>query len=240
MKHIGTCLVIAITSLALAACGGKKKNEGGGGGAPAAGSTAGSAPAAGSTGGSAPAAGSTGGSAPAAGSTGGSAVATPDPVAKPDYIKAIAGHVDEAKGPVDVTFSKWTITKATIKDLANLEGSTAELEVDPTSLASGNADRDDHLKSPDFLDVGKYTTVKVVIDNVKRSGDKSYTADAVFSIHGVEKKVPATFDVVTTTADSVTVHGTAAISRLDFGMSAIQDKVKPELTLDVQLTFKKS
>jgi polyisoprenoid-binding protein YceI len=150
----------------------------------------------------------------------------------------VADHVDAAKGPVDVTLGKWTVTKATF-DPANLEGGTAEIEVDLTALSSGIPDRDAHLQSPDFLDTAKFAKATAKVDNVKKSGEKTYTADVALNLHGVEKKMSTTFEVVASTADSVTVKVKQGLSRVDFGMTAVQDKVKPELVIDAQLTFKK-
>jgi len=43
---------------------------------------------------------------------------------------------------------------------ADPASSTIAAEIDATSLASGSNDRDNHLKSPDFLDVEKYPTLR--------------------------------------------------------------------------------
>ncbi|MEZ4403188.1 MAG: YceI family protein [Kofleriaceae bacterium] len=166
------------------------------------------------------------------------APADPTPAATADFLKVTADHVDAAKGPVDVTFAKWGVTKASF-DPANLEGGTAELEIDISSLSSGIPDRDAHLQSADFLDVGKFATATVKVDNVKKTGDATYSADATTNLHGVEKKLAITFDVVSKTDDSVTVKTKVPFSRADFGMTAVTDKVKPEVTLEAQMTLKK-
>ncbi len=223
MKKLGTILVIAVASIGLAAAGcGKKKNDGGGAGSGTAAAGSGTA-----------AAGS--GSGTAADPNAGSGAA---PAVAADYLKVIGDHVDATKGKVEVVFAKWSVVKASF-DPANLEGGTAELEIDPTSLSSGIPDRDAHLQSPDFLDVAKFAKVTVKVDNVKKAAD-GYTADATVNLHGVEKKLPVTFTVVTSTADSVTVKTSVPFSRLDFAIAGVQDKVKPELTLEAVLTFKKS
>ena len=41
-------------------------------------------------------------------------------------------------------------------DHTNPEKSTAEVEIDATSISTGHEQRDAHLRSPDFLDVEKY------------------------------------------------------------------------------------
>ena len=233
MKKLGKFLVIAVAAIGLSAAGCKKKNENAGGGSGTAAAGTGSGTAAGT------------GAGTAAGTGSGTAAVDPNagsgaaPAVAADYLKVIGDHVNATKGKVEVTFAKWSVIKASF-DPANLEGGTAELSIDPTSLSSGIPDRDAHLKSTDFLDVAKFTTVTVKVDNVKKSGEKTYTADATLNLHGVERKLPITFDVVGSTADSVTVKTSVPFSRLDFAIAGVQDKVKPELTLEAVLTLKKS
>src|SRR5690349_2822111 len=71
-----------------------------------------------------------------------------------DKLEILADHNDPTKGPVTVTFTGVKVVKANF-DPANLEGGTAELEVDVGSLGTGVAKRDGHLKTPDYLDQGK-------------------------------------------------------------------------------------
>jgi polyisoprenoid-binding protein YceI len=168
----------------------------------------------------------------------GSGPAAVDPAAAVDHIKVVAQHVDAAKGPVDVVFNKWAVTKASF-DPANLEGGTAEIEVDIASLTTGIADRDEHLQSPDLFDAAKFAKATVKVDNVKKVDDKNFTADATFSIHGIEKKVSTKFEVTATTADSVTVKVSQPLNRNDFQVAGVSDTVQSDVVLDVQLTLKK-
>ncbi|MCC6524565.1 MAG: YceI family protein [Polyangiaceae bacterium] len=168
--------------------------------------------------------------------------AKPDPQEDVDHIKLVADHVDPKKGKVEVVFSKWTVKKASF-DPANLEGGTAEIEVDPLSLASGIADRDKHLKSPDYLDVGKFATATVKVDKVKKTGDKAYSAEATISIHGIEKKWSLAFEVVSSTADSVRIKFAQPFNRRDFevgGKGDDKDSVKLDVELRGLLTLKKT
>ena len=171
---------------------------------------------------------------------------TPDPLppapqASADYLKVTADHTDPSKGPVEIAFASWKVVNATF-DPANLEGGTAELEVDPASLSSGIAKRDAHLKNPDYLDVTAFPTATVKIANVKKTGEKSYTADATVSIHGIEQTWSLPFEVVSATADSVQVRFSQPFSRLDFGIgkSEAEDASKAQVTLQGQLTIKRT
>src|SRR5689334_16762682 len=98
---------------------------------------------------------------------------------KADYVQVFAGHKEpKPTDPVKVNFEKFTVTKSSIKDHSNLEGSTAELEIDLTSLKTDAPKRDAHLNSPDYLDTAKTPKATVKIENVKKAGDNKYTADA--------------------------------------------------------------
>lgn len=229
MKHLGKTLVIALAAFTLAAtgCGGKKKDNAGAGTGTSAGTAAGTAA-------------GTGAGTAAGTATPTPPTPTPTPATAVDYIKINADHVDAAKGPVTVTFSSWKVTEAKF-DPANLEGGTATVEVDPTALASGDPKRDEHLKTPDFLDAAKFPKAIGKVDNVKKTGEGAYSADLTISLHGVEKKWPVNFTVVTSTPDSVTIALKQPFGRADFSVGPKEtDNIKNELTLDAVLTFKKS
>ena len=179
--------------------------------------------------------------APAAGSSGSAAAATPaDPAA--DYVH-ILGHHNPGKptDPVVIDIPKFQIVKASF-DPKKLDGGTAELTLDLSSLHSSSAKRDKHLSSPDYLDVGKFATATIDVDDVKSTGDKTYSADATISIHGVQKKLPVTFDVIATTADSVRIHARQAWHRSDFQIGAPEgpdESTADGQEIELQLTLHK-
>jgi polyisoprenoid-binding protein YceI len=55
-------------------------------------------------------------------------------------------------------------------DEADTAGSRVVVEVDAASLVSGSDHRDDHLRSPDFLDVEKYPTIRFESTRVEPQG----------------------------------------------------------------------
>ena len=255
-------LVLAAALVLSAAC--KKKEEakkdptaGSAGSAAMAGSgsaaptpdPAGSAAMAGSAGSGAAMAGSgdTAGSAAMAGSAAGSAAAATPTEDTSDWVAVYATHVEkQPTDPVEVKFDKVKVVKANF-DPKKIEGGTAQLEVDLTSLKSGDPKRDGHLGTPDYLDSAKFGTATIDISNVKKKDDKTYTADAKVKAHGVEKKLPVTFEVVEQKDDWVRVKGEAPIKRLDFkvGKKPGPDKKKDdgvadEMTVKLQVTLKKT
>lgn len=163
-----------------------------------------------------------------------------DPAA--DFVSVFATHKEPKPiDPVEVRFDKFTVTKAKF-DPKNLEGGTATLEIDLASLHTTSVKRDGHLKSPAYIDVAKFATITVDVDNVKKKDGATYTADANVKFHGVEKKLPVTFDVIETKDDSVRIKGEAKYSRVDFGVgkdpSDKEETTNAEQTIKLQLTLK--
>jgi polyisoprenoid-binding protein YceI len=144
------------------------------------------------------------------------AKAAPSPDA--DYVHVL-GHHNPGKptDPVVIDIPKFQVVKASF-DPKKIEGGTAELTLDLSSLSSGSAKRDHHLSSPDYLDVAKFATVTIDIDGVTKVGDRTYHADADIHIHGLEKKLPVSFDVIDTLPDGIRIHAKQAWKRSDFGI----------------------
>ena len=164
---------------------------------------------------------------------------------EPDSIIVLAKHT-EAKpdDPVKVQFTSFKVTKATF-DPKKVEGGKATIEIDATSLKSGEDKRDAHLNTPDFLDTSKFPKITVDIDKVKKKTGNTYTAEATVKFREITKAYPVTFDVVETKADSIRIKGQTDFSRLDFkiGKDPKEPKAAPVqtgVTIQVQLTLKKT
>jgi polyisoprenoid-binding protein YceI len=182
--------------------------------------------------------------APAAAATAADHAPARDPNA--DFISVFATHAEPKPiDPVEVHINKFAVTKADFKDPKNLEGATAQLTLDLSSLQTDQPKRDKHLQSPDYLDVAQFATATIDIDNVHRKDDQKYTADADIKIHGVDKKLPVAFEVISTTGDSVRIKGEQAFVREDFAIGnnstdpKVQSVAQP-LTIKLQLTLAKT
>ncbi len=228
-----TTLALVLAVAATPAC---KKKEGTSTEAPTAGSGSAAAPA-----GSA--------ATPAAGSaTAGSAAPAPTGPAAPlhdekaDFISAYATHKESKPiDPVEINFASFKVTKAKF-DPKVVEGGTATIEVDLNSLKSPSEKRDAHLKSPAYIDISKFTTLTIDVDNVKKKDGATFTADANVKFHGVEKKLPVTFDVIDTQADSIRIKADQPFNRGDFQLgkdpSDKDETVSGTVNLKLQLTLK--
>lgn len=172
------------------------------------------------------------------------------PAAAADHVEVLARHLPAAgkadldADPVIVRFDKFAVTKASF-DPNHLEGGTATIELDPTSIKTGDEERDSDLKSPDYIDIAKFATITIDVANVKKQAGNTYTAAATVACHGITKTYSVTFDVLATTADSVRIKGEHAFSRLDFaiGIDPATDpteRISPALMIQWVLTLKKS
>ncbi|MDJ0962385.1 MAG: YceI family protein [Acidimicrobiia bacterium] len=72
------------------------------------------------------------------------------------------------------------------------EASSVDVSIDAASINTGVGDRDNHLRSPDFLDVENYPTLSFRSTAVRREGAEVFV-DGDLSIRGVTK--PVTLDL---------------------------------------------
>jgi polyisoprenoid-binding protein YceI len=106
--------------------------------------------------------------------------------------------------------------KAPTKDTANIKIKTSSIE-------TGTAKRDEHLKSPDFFDVAKFPEMTFETTKVTKKGT-NWTVDGKLKLHGVEKPVSlkATFGGKTTDPygnERVAFSATGKIDRKEFGLT---------------------
>jgi polyisoprenoid-binding protein YceI len=179
-------------------------------------------------------------------STPGSATApstVPDDSA--DRITVLARHhKPKPSDPVRIDFEKFRVVKADF-DPKKIEGGKAVIELDLASFHTNSEERDEHLKSPAYLDVGKLATATITIDNVKQKAGSTYTADATVAAHGMTKKYPVAFDVLEAKDDRIRIKGEHAFSRLDFGVGTdpaqnAEESVGTDLTIQMVLTLAKT
>jgi polyisoprenoid-binding protein YceI len=166
------------------------------------------------------------------------------PAAGADYIKLWASHEPTTEAdPVEIAVQGFKVVSAQF-DPANIEGATAELELDLTTIKSNDAKRDGHLATADYLDTGKFGKATVKIAEVKKVADNKYSAKADVSFRDQTKSFPVEFEVVETLPDGVRVKGQHEFSRLDFGVgkepNGDTERVAKNVRIEMQLTLKKS
>jgi polyisoprenoid-binding protein YceI len=78
-------------------------------------------------------------------------------------------------------------------DPEDITTAKARFEVDLGSIDSGNADRDAHLKSADFLDVEKHPTMTFVSRSITKAGD-GYKVVGDLTIKDITKEVELQYE----------------------------------------------
>ena len=119
-----------------------------------------------------------------------------------------------------VTGSFGAFKGSVVYDAAAPASSSANVEIDASSIDTNNDQRDHHLKSPDFFDVAKYPTSTFTTTSIKAGGDKgaTHTITGDLDLHGVKKSIsfPATIKIA---ADAVTATAEFSINRKDFNIN---------------------
>jgi polyisoprenoid-binding protein YceI len=126
--------------------------------------------------------------------------------------------------------------------------SSVEASVDLSTLSTGDAQRDGHLKSADFFEVEKYPTMNFKSTKVVPKGEGEYAVAGDLTIHGITK--PVTFAVEGPSAPGkdpwgntrIGLSATTKINRKDFGLNwnaaletgGILVGEDVQITLDVQ------
>lgn len=102
-------------------------------------------------------------------------------------------------------------------DAHNLRTSRVRFVIDATSLDTGNAKRDTHLRSESFLFVDKYPTITFVSTAISRDGEH-YRVQGDLQIRGVTQRVTIPVTVEQQQA-RIVVRGGIRLQRRDFGVT---------------------
>jgi polyisoprenoid-binding protein YceI len=101
--------------------------------------------------------------------------------------------------------------------------SSVSASIDLNSIDTRNEQRDNHIRSADFFDVGQYPTLTYKSTALVDNGDGTWTVDGALTLHGVTKSVPLHLELNGFTADPyggqrAGFSATAELNRSDFGI----------------------
>lgn len=136
--------------------------------------------------------------------------------------------------PVRGTFS---LDNATITVADPVEASSAKAVISATSFASGNAQRDEHVRASDYLDVENHPHVLFVSEHFTWSGD-SGTLHGNLTVKDVTKQITLDVMAVSGTEHGVSARASTTIDRFAFGITTAPGLTgrKLHITLDIVAT----
>jgi polyisoprenoid-binding protein YceI len=112
---------------------------------------------------------------------------------------------------------------------AHLDGddpskSTAQLTIQAKSIQTRNQQRDDHLRSNDFLDMDNHPAITFTSTGVEQVDDSNFKVTGDLTIRGVSKPVTVDFELTGTATDPfgnfrVGFEGRTVINRKDWGVN---------------------
>jgi polyisoprenoid-binding protein YceI len=118
-------------------------------------------------------------------------------------------------------FAKWS--GAIALDAQDLTRSSVEVRIDAASIDTQVADRDTHLKSPDFLDVARYPELTFRSKRIEKAAG-GYRVTGDLTLHGVTKEVTLEAEFAGTGKDPwgnerAGFSAKAALDRREFGLT---------------------
>lgn len=155
-------------------------------------------------------------------------------------VSNVKGEFSKAKGAVLIDD----------QDITNLK---VEISIDATSVNTGHAKRDDHLRNPDFFDVARFPTITFISKKVMKAGPDQLKVVGDLTIRNVTREVTVDIEGPTPEVKDFSGNlrrgatGTAKINRRDFGITwnrtldtgglVVGDDVN--ITVEVELIKKK-
>jgi len=139
-------------------------------------------------------------------------------------------------------FNKFTGTISL--DEKNLAASSVDVTIDTASISTGNADRDGHLRTPDFFDAAKFPAITFKSTSVKvisqAPGATHLQVTGDFTMKGVTKSVILEVDLAGTGKGPRNTmlagfSAKATINRQDFGVSYGKGAVGDDVEIDIEI-----
>jgi polyisoprenoid-binding protein YceI len=142
-------------------------------------------------------------------------------------------------------FGRWTGALSIPDD--DLSRATVEVTIDATSIDTGVADRDQHLRSADFFDVATFPEITFRTRRIERSGGDHFSLLGDLTIRGVTREVVLGVESSGRTRDPwgnvrAAFSAKASIDRKEFGLTwnqaletggvMVGDKVEIEIEVE--------
>jgi len=130
-------------------------------------------------------------------------------------------------------------------DSRDISKSSVEVAIDVTSVSTNNAERDTHLKSPDFFDAAKFPTITFKSTSVKDLGNGKLEVTGTFTMKGVSKTLVLPISNLGTASDPwknvvAGFEGELKLNRQDYKVSYGAGLVGDEVDIDLNIEAKKA
>lgn len=113
--------------------------------------------------------------------------------------------------------------------------------IETSSISTGLAELEKHLRSDEFLDAARYPKITFVSDKLGFNRNQLVSADGIMTMHGISKPVRLTVNRfycgmnLITMKDTCGANATATIKRSDFGVDKYVPKVGDEVKIAIQV-----
>ena len=109
----------------------------------------------------------------------------------------------------------------------SIEKSHFEAAIDLETVDTGNGNRDNHLKGPDFFNVRQFPEATFESTNIRRLSGDRYEVTGDFSLHGVTREITGEMEYHGTgrfrNNDIAAFEARLSINRSDFGITQYLD-----------------
>jgi polyisoprenoid-binding protein YceI len=123
---------------------------------------------------------------------------------------------NQSGGDFEGQFGKYT-AKIAFAD-ADLAGSHFDVEVDTSSVDTGDDERDTALRSSDLFDVGRFPKAHFVSTRFTRKSAGQYEAAGKLTIRDVTRDIVVPFTFAATSGKPAELKGGVTLNRLDYGV----------------------
>jgi polyisoprenoid-binding protein YceI len=132
-------------------------------------------------------------------------------VARHAMVTKVRGSFDEFAGTA-------------VLDGANPANSRVEVTIDAASIDTRNAQRDEHLRSNDFLAMQEYPKITFASTGVRQAGETTFEVTGDLTIKGVTQSITIPFEFEGAAKDPfgnqrVGFEGAVTINRRDYGVT---------------------
>jgi polyisoprenoid-binding protein YceI len=119
---------------------------------------------------------------------------------------------------------RFTRFAGTVRVADPIAGSAVEVAIEAASIDTGNADRDAHLRSPDFLDIDRFPELTYRGEGVTRVSEQRWRIAGELTIRGITRPVPLDVTYVGTGPDPwggtrIALTATAQLVRGDYDIN---------------------